>query len=484
MQISTRLLMTKVAGWLLAGLAGCLLTLVTVLLGLLENREGLEIWHEVDLEEEFTVRSFVENYDQYLALEDRLFEELKAKVYDQTGPAGKDITNRFKRGSLADPGQWPRNWNRTFELGSADSSRAVLLLHGMSDSPYSLRSIGEALAIRGAHVIGLRVPGHGTAPTGLVHVRADDMRKAVKLAMRHLAEQNPAAHLQLIGYSNGAALALDYTLDAITDSKLPKPGSLVLLSPAIQITNLAAYAVWQARIGEFLGMEKLAWTDISLEYDPYKYNSFAVNAGDVTFRITRDLRTKLLQLDQQQLLGQMPPILTFLSTVDATVSATAVVTGLYEFLEGPGHELVVFDVNRGAEEINLLHADPILKVEELAHQTERRYTLSVITNRNEKKGKVAWRQWAPGNPTPTQRATALSWPAEVYSLSHVALPFPASDPVYGGSPISDSHQTIHLGSLAARGENGVLRVPAEAMLRQRWNPFHAWMLERSLSHPD
>jgi hypothetical protein len=72
----------------------------------------------------------------------------------------------------------------------------------------------------------------------------------------------------------------------------------------------------------------------------------------------------------------------------------------------------------------------------------------------------------------------LSWPDEVYSLSHVALPFSPDDPVYGHTPDSEDERIIHLGALTVRGERGVLRIPSSAMLRQRWNPFHAWMLER------
>ena len=64
----------------------------------------------------------------------------------------------------------PTNWNRTFELAPSggDATCGVLLLHGMSDSPYSLRAIAERIHREGGHVLGLRLPGHGTAPSGLL----------------------------------------------------------------------------------------------------------------------------------------------------------------------------------------------------------------------------------------------------------------------------------------------------------------------------
>jgi len=63
---------------------------------------------------------------------------------------------------------WPVNWNRSFVLPQEEPALGVLLLHGLSDSPYSLKALGERLNGQGAMVLGLRIPGHGTAPSGLV----------------------------------------------------------------------------------------------------------------------------------------------------------------------------------------------------------------------------------------------------------------------------------------------------------------------------
>lgn len=73
----------------------------------------------------------------------------------------------------------------------------------------------------------------------------------------------------------------------------------------------------------------------------------------------------------------------------------------------------------------------------------------------------------------------MAWPDDLYSLTHVALPFPPTDPLYGGQPGSDS-PGIQLGTLALRGERGVLQIPAAQMLRLRWNPFYNYLESRSL----
>ena len=80
---------------------------------------------------------------------------------------------------------------------------------------------------------------------------------------------------------------------------------------------------------------------------------------------------------------------------------------------------------------------------------------------------------------PERTQLDLAWPKSIYSLSHVALPFPANDPLYG---VEEEEQSpgIRLGSLAPRGEKGVLQVPAADMLRQRWNPFYSYIEQRAL----
>jgi hypothetical protein len=74
----------------------------------------------------------------------------------------------------------------------------------------------------------------------------------------------------------------------------------------------------------------------------------------------------------------------------------------------------------------------------------------------------------------------LSWPGEhYYSLTHVALPFPPDDPLYGGEGGNNS-PGIYLGDIALRGERGVLKIPADEMLRLRWNPFYPFLEQKVL----
>ena len=82
-----------------------------------------------------------------------------------------------------------------------------------------------------------------------------------------------------------------------------------------------------------------------------------------------------------------------------------------------------------------------------------------------------------GEDSVTVTELGLSWPDDVYSLSHIALPFSPDDPLYGDDPKSEN-PGIRLGRLALHGENNTLSIPPTMMTRQRWNPFHAFMVAK------
>jgi alpha-beta hydrolase superfamily lysophospholipase len=474
----TRLLRRALAAlaYVCVGAVGGLL-IVGVLV--LENRPDLQPWHLVEFGHEFTAARPVADFAAYLALEDRLFADVDSLVSKQPARERPDLVQRYRRGSLADPQRWPVNWNRSFEFAAPEPAAGVLLLHGMSDSPYSLRALGERLHAAGSWVVGLRLPGHGTAPAGLVDATWEDMAQATRLAMRHLAARNDGRPLYIVGYSTGAALAVEYALSTLQDPSLPPLAGLGLISPAIGVSPVAALAVWQARLGRLLGLDKLAWNSILPEYDPFKYNSFAVNAGDQVHRLTAAIRRQMEALSGSAALERMPPVLALQSAVDATVSAPALVRGLFDHLPPGGHELVLFDINREAGIGSLLEGDPTATITALLDQPGRDYGLTIVTNENPKSLAVVERHYAGGEADAVERGLGLRWPDSVFSLSHVALPFPPDDPLYGDDPDVES-PGISLGALDLRGERGVLQISGTDQLRLRWNPFYPYLEKRLL----
>jgi hypothetical protein len=73
-----------------------------------------------------------------------------------------------------------------------------------------------------------------------------------------------------------------------------------------------------------------------------------------------------------------------------------------------------------------------------------------------------------------------TWPKELFSLSHLAMPTANTDPLYGDKNAPES-PGIKLGHLAVYGESSVLEVTPSAILRLRWNPFHEYTKKRVLT---
>ena len=456
---------------------GGLISLLAFYIYVLERRVDLSIWHKVDLDAEFTVNSTAQNFSDYLTIEQQVFNQLDARIIKRVPVGPQQLINRYSRDSVSSPARWPRNWNRTFELPLQSPSAGVLLLHGMSDSPYSLRGIGESLHKKNAWVLGLRYPGHGTAPSGLTNLRWQDMARAVELAMDHLREKVGKQPIYIIGYSAGGALAVHYALQALIDNRRPRVEGIVLISPAIGVTPLASLAVWQARLGFLLGLDKLEWTDIKLEYDPFKYNSFSVNAGNQVYRLTEEISRLLAERGDTGDLGELPPLLAFQSSVDATVSSRALVEGLFKKLIPANHELVLFDINRQTDIELVLQNDPSRTLGPLLAQDNLPFTLSVVTNRDQGSNATLIHR-KPENGSAIQKIeTGITRPNDIFSLSHVALPFSENDALYGNAGFS-TPSGIHQGDLALRGERGTVRITPGDMLRLRWNPFYSLIEQR------
>ena len=445
----------------------------------------LHSWHTVDLTEEFTLESIddgVQSFDDYLLLEDRLFAQLSEEVYATTGTGPEEILNRYSSGSAADPARWSRNWNRSFELSTAQPKGGVLLLHGMSDSPYSLRALGQRFHREGYQVVGLRLPGHGTAPSGLRDVRWPDMAAAVRLALDHLEARIGERPLHIIGYSTGAALALNASLDVIEQGAGRIPDSLVLISPAIRVHASAALANFKNSLAGLPGLDGLAYLSVMNEFDPFKYNSFATNAGAQVHEVTLDVDRRIRRhAGNGSLKGRFPPVLVLKSTVDDTVTTAAVVDNLLLNLPDERNELVLFDINRNAAiKSTLLIDDPGPLTLRLMEDPSLPFGVTFVTNETPENQAIVAKHKSPKS-SAIARVVELdmTWPRGVISLSHIALPFPPDDPLYGVDPPVEK-ETIYLGNLAIQGERGLLRVPENWLLRLRFNPFYSYLEDRTV----
>lgn len=464
---------------ILIGIALILATVFAVRAWDSQRGEPLAVWQTFVPTEMTTEQLKGANWAAYIAAEDAARAEVKAEVIDTLDPGTCALENRYCPRSPMFPGKFKQDWNRSTILEPAGPPvGAAVFLHGLTDAPYSLRHVAQAYQARGWVALLLRVPGHGTVPAGLTKVTTDQWRAATQLAMREAQKRvGPGKPIHLVGYSNGAALAVDHALLALADPALVKPDRLVLLSPAIGITGAARFAGLAGLPAIFPAFAKAAWLDLFPEYNPYKYNSFPVNAARQSFAMTVLIRDGMAARTADGTLKNMPPITAFQSVVDATITMPTLVTGLFNQLPANGSELVLFDMNRDAVFRPLLNTGAAPDLDALMGKGPRNYAYTLITNKGDARVVVAETTPA-GATTATATPLGLEWPREIFSVGHIAIPFPLDDGLYGTEPNPADPQGIQLGALALRGERGVLVVPPSLLMRISANPFFPYMMQR------
>ncbi len=206
--------------------------------------------------------------------------------------------------------------NAPFELRPAEGyaagrdrryRRGVLLIHGLTDSPYFMRPLAELFQQSGFRVMAILLPGHGTQPGDLLDARWRQWARAVAYGVDRLSEE--ADEICVAGLSVGAALGI---LHAQRDARVR---SLALFSPALRITERAAYANLHKLHSWLYPAAK--WVSIKPDRDWYKYESFPKNAAYQTYAVTQlvqaGLRREPLSI----------PVFTAASADDVTVESPA-----------------------------------------------------------------------------------------------------------------------------------------------------------------
>ncbi|QIB33656.1 alpha/beta hydrolase [Ancylobacter pratisalsi] len=439
----------------------------------------LEPWHTFQPEELSVEEMDHADWRGYLAREETLFNEVTAEVVQKLPEDERVPSNRYFEGSVVYPPHLSHDWNRSYELvPEGEPKGAVVLLHGLTDSPYSLRHVGRLYQDAGFVVVAIRLPGHGTVPAGLAEVEWEEWSAATRLAVREAHARAPGKPLEIVGFSNGGALALQYALDALDDDARARPSRLVLISPMVGITRFARFAGVAGLPSLLPAFAKAAWLGIIPEFNPFKYNSFPVNGAVQSYQLTQALQGAIAAHASAGRLGELPPALTFQSVMDFTVSTRAIVDAFYGQLPANGSELVLFDINRNTKLGPLLRATSYSALLRTLPPAPRNFRSSVVTNDHEASEQVVERTIEAGQTEETSRPLGLVYPRDVYSLSHVALPFPPTDSLYGSDPDPAENFGLELGAMAVRGERGALIVNLDALVRMSSNPFFSYMIER------
>ncbi len=158
--------------------------------------------------------------------------------------------------------------------------RGVLMVHGLTDSPYFTRALGNFFQQNCFLVRSILLPGHGTRPGDLLDVKWEDWLDAVKFGADSLASD--VDELYLLGFSTGGALSVYQSLSDV------RVKGVFLFSPALKVSPKAMLANWHEIYS--WKFPKAKWLDILPDEDPYKYESFPKNAADQIHLLTNTVQ--------------------------------------------------------------------------------------------------------------------------------------------------------------------------------------------------
>jgi carboxylesterase len=167
----------------------------------------------------------------------------------------------------------------------------ILLMHGFTGSPVSIRPLAELLSKRGFAIELPLLPGHGTAPRDLLPFRYTDWRAEAKAALERLRARTE--HVVAVGLSMGGTLVLDLAtterLDGVVTINvqiLDRGGMIVKLAPMLEkIVPIAPASA--------AGLKK---NDIKKGGDEDAYDMVAAAAGNSLVRALPEVRGRLKSL--------------------------------------------------------------------------------------------------------------------------------------------------------------------------------------------
>lgn len=209
--------------------------------------------------------------------------------------------------------------NTPFEfIPEHPNGKAILLIHGLGDSPWTFRELGEMLSKNGYLVRGILLPGHGTKPEDMIAVDSHDWRRVVREQARLLEEKYSTVFLG--GFSTGCNLATEY---AYQD---PKISGLLLFSPAFDVkTHLLSLV---PVVGLFVDWLKRP-DEENMGVAPFRYRSIPM-PGLKAFKDTMD------GVDQYLKSGPYDkPVLTVMSEHDSVIDTANLIQKLPKIFTNP-----------------------------------------------------------------------------------------------------------------------------------------------------
>lgn len=199
-----------------------------------------------------------------------------------------------------------------FLEGDEDAARSIVLVHGLSDSPFFVRALSREFASMGYRVFAPLLEGHGVmadfvdaAPAPSWPVWVDNVAYAIEEASQGGRE------VSIGGLSTGGTLAVHAAVQASTRID----GAVFLFSPALAIAGAADYLFRLPFVSSLLGRfdRGVAFVETAPWGHPYRYTRPAVDAVE-------QLEQLIIAIENQV---PMQPVFAVHSEADRTASFTA-----------------------------------------------------------------------------------------------------------------------------------------------------------------
>lgn len=156
--------------------------------------------------------------------------------------------------------------------------RGILLIHGLYDSPFSVRDIGAHFLKQGYLVRAILLPGHGTVPGDLLTIHRKDWLDTVANAI--ISTSAMVDDFYIGGYSMGGALSL------LLHQLAQNCRAMILIAPGLKPRNRKAQLLKIIRLFTWIS-KKAKWYQISNQINYTKYTSHSYSPSYQAFEIMK-----------------------------------------------------------------------------------------------------------------------------------------------------------------------------------------------------
>jgi len=253
-------------------------------------------------------------FDEYIRQSERMIEKARVDIHESNRKIVLQANRPFEL--IPDESRFPRNRAGRHEKG-------ILLIHGLSDSPYFLKPIARHFRERGFLVRSILLPGHGTVPGDLLSVSYQEWIRATEYGIEKLKPE--VESLYLGGFSTGGALCIREAL------KNQDVQGLILFAPAAGIKSPWAFmADFMMLFRDWLGSK-------GDDKDYAKYESFAINGGAQVYRLTREIDDAFASGKRLSM-----PVFTVVSADDISVDTDKMVDIFSAYTTSPRSVLMLY----------------------------------------------------------------------------------------------------------------------------------------------